>query len=826
MIRFAARASAGMMTHIGFAFITPMICALAAVTILPSTARAQWTHNFPLLDGYSHHLKVETEHLPIATGGFTDPRTCGREVALSHNGWIWIYDPESGSLRRLTSASGIDGSPTWSPDCTDIVFVREEDSLTKIVNVNTQSLSETILLTSDRILADPSFEDNGRYLLYSSAEAGELDVWRLDLRSQLREKLISEGSLEVRPVAHGDTLYYVSSETGLFQRNRDEVVAVDRSDGSRTVLASEYRFAFFRPVLRMDKVLTVVPSGRTRALAFLQADGPPLPIPGARGAILSADWLDDQNLIISWIRQGSTSPSLFALNARGGTPRKVEITSIEYGVEVGELHLNPLFETEEIANVPLKWSITDEQGHPFFPPGGEAHYDLQTREWYSIVRGSQTVRVPTGQYRISMWRGLEVQQADIIEVTKSGATYQPRVMLQRPFAGWYAGDHHVHMNWGGTYLFDPSDLIIHAEAEDLNIVSVLAANSYVHYFDTEFVGTASGVNPIIEVGQEIRAHHTGHMAIVNSRRMYGPGYWGPSYPAAANIDLIQADLAREARGDGALVGFVHPILIKPFFRQEGLGTFYASELVPGVVWGDVDYYELAGLWTDEFGSAELWYEILNAGFPVIAASGTDSFASNVRGMSLGSTRTMVHVDGDFSRQDYYLAFKQGRSFVTTGPDLVFEIDGQPVGSVVVPRDNSVCFRLSVSAVLPLSNVEIIHNGNVVATFSKSSSGIEEFRDCINVSSGGWLAARAFSDVPTNETSDTYYFAHTNPIWIERIGSTEHNAEALAIHRLRQVVALGQYQVDNTYPGYSVSRLSERLKATDDRLRLRLEALAN
>src|SRR3989449_7907063 len=55
-----------------------------------------------------------------------------------------------------------------------------------------------------------------------------------------------------------------------------------------------------------------------------------------------------------------------------------------------------------------------------------------------------------------------------------------RVVLERladlPARGWWSGDLHVHMNYGGAYRNTPSHLAFQARAEDVHVVENLIVN--------------------------------------------------------------------------------------------------------------------------------------------------------------------------------------------------------------------------------------------------------------------------------------------------------------------------------------------------------------
>ena len=63
---------------------------------------------------------------------------------------------------------------------------------------------------------------------------------------------------------------------------------------------------------------------------------------------------------------------------------------------------------------------------------------------------------------------------------RAGRTVTQRLVLERlanlPARGWWSGDLHVHMNYGGAYRNTPSHLAFQARAEDLHVVENLIVN--------------------------------------------------------------------------------------------------------------------------------------------------------------------------------------------------------------------------------------------------------------------------------------------------------------------------------------------------------------
>ena len=85
----------------------------------------------------------------------------------------------------------------------------------------------------------------------------------------------------------------------------------------------------------------------------------------------------------------------------------------------------------------------------------------------------------------------------------------------------------------------------------------------------------------------------------------------------------------------------------------------------------------------EFGFKS-YYAYLNCGFRMMPSAGT---GSGVHPVPLGFGRVYAQVAGEFTYQKWRDALLAGHSFVTTGPMLQFEFNGQPAGSSDASRGN-------------------------------------------------------------------------------------------------------------------------------------------
>ena len=232
---------------------------------------------------------------------------------------------------------------------------------------------------------------------------------------------------------------------------------------------------------------------------------------------------------------------------------------------------------------------------------------------------------------------------------------------------WVSADVHVHMNYGGHYRNTPAHLVLQARAEDLDIVENLIVNKEQRVPDIDYSGhgvdPASTAGTLIVHGQEFHTSYWGHLGLLGLQGpTLLPGYAGYPNTAAASLYPSNAQVADLAHAQGALVGYVHPFEEPPQPLTHPAHTD-ADELPVDVALGKVDYMEIVGF-ADHQATAAVWYRLLNLGFRIPAAGGTDAMANyaTLRG-PVGLNRVYASVpDGALDSGRWLEALRQGRSF--------------------------------------------------------------------------------------------------------------------------------------------------------------------
>src|SRR6185503_11474827 len=132
-----------------------------------------------------------------------------------------------------------------------------------------------------------------------------------------------------------------------------------------------------------------------------------------------------------------------------------------------------------------------------------------------------------------------------------------------PALGWWSGDLHVHMNYGGAYRNDPARLRFQAEAEDLHVVENLIVNKEQRIPDVAlFSGRLDPVSTaatLIKHDEEYHTSYWGHSAQIGlTRSLILPNYAGYVNTAAASLYPDNPAIFALTHAQGGLSGYVHP----------------------------------------------------------------------------------------------------------------------------------------------------------------------------------------------------------------------------------------------------------------------------
>ncbi len=790
------------MMHNAMPNIRHTTLALVVLSLASSTADAQWTNRYPNVAGMSHHVYLEGYDLPTMNVGPTDPAVSpdGTRIAFSARGWIWVLDLATGRASRVSDGAHMDFRPAWSPDGAHLAFVRDDTRDTWIVTRNLTSGQEARINTAALEL-DPTFGPDGT-LYYSSAAEGTLDLWKVRATGATPERITTKRGNEFTPTVSrdGSTLLYMHKSGG------DRVTMRNLTSGDERELITERIVSQSRPAISPDGKTAVYgwAVDERYELRLVSTSDPSTTVrltTGARGLPLSPAWSPDGEQLYFTEAGADEVMRLYRIPRVGGTAEEVRVLAWDWGQPTGTVRIT----TQEGATpVPSRLTVTDGAGHPAVPSNDYAQFALQHGRIFFYSPGVIDVTVPAGQVTVGAVRGLTTAEVSRTVTVGAGATVEVAIALQHVWdsraAGFLSADHHFHLNYGGTYTLEPDDLVTFMRGENLNLATPMVGNLHNRFEEQQHWGfTRAAELPLIQFAQEVRSHFLGHVSLLNTQTLFWPWVWGPGYQVYGTDDRPNTEPLLFARAQGGFGGYVHPIGERDPFSEQGRRSVPVMLAVDGIL-GNLDWLEVACLWTDALGTAALWYELLNLGNTVALEAGTDVMNNYYRTMAIGTTRLYVDTKGAANFTDYYANMRAGRSFVTTGPMLLFTAGGVSPGDALASGGET-SWELTMHSAVPVDTVEIVVNGEVVwSAAGLSTPGSKTYTGKIRLPAGGWIAARARGGEPVWPSMSAYAFAHSSPVWIGQVGSTDRVAMQRAAARLGPVLDAAQQQVVIAYGG--------------------------
>ena len=372
------------------------------------------------------------------------------------------------------------------------------------------------------------------------------------------------------------------------------------------------------------------------------------------------------------------------------------------------------------------------------------------------VDGSYHARVPAGTYELVITRGPEYRAHRSTFEVKANQTAAVTVELERyadmPAAGWYSGDAHIH--------------VTRDQVEDDNIWGFVAGED-VHVGNLLEMGNIQNVyfKQPVAWGREGRYLRDGH-AIVSGQesprtRQFGHTiHFNIRRPVHLPTDeyFLYDKVFEDVAAQGGISGFAHM-----GWNSAGEAGSEVGQMNRGMVvlapMGLVDFIEVlqGGRLTSDG-----WYRLLNLGYRVTPAAGTDWPYSDFPGV----VRNYVEVGGPLDLDEWYNAFEGGRTFVTNGPLLTLTVNDAGMGRELrVPRGT----KLTVAAAAKLNpdidsldRLELVVYGDVVDSVSAGGHDTVSMKKEIVADHSMWIAARAYGgrQDPRNTT-----IAHSAPVYV-------------------------------------------------------------
>ena len=405
-----------------------------------------------------------------------------------------------------------------------------------------------------------------------------------------------------------------------------------------------------------------------------------------------------------------------------------------------------------------------------------------TVQFYS--NGQVETSLPPGTYQLRVFKGVEYQAQTRKLQIRSDETIELKVEMTRwvnmPDQGWYGADDHLHIAHPVKGLNPYISKIM--QAEDIHVGNLLQMGFYRHHITHQYAHAPESIyqegDYILASGQENpRTHFLGHAITLGAHSEF-------NFPENYVIYRL---FWEEAQRQGGLSGYAH------------FGTTTMAPPSYGLA-VDLPHGLLSFLEVLQFnrGVYEAWYDILNTGFRITPTAGTDYPC--VGATIPGRERFYTRVEGPFTYENWLEGVRQGRTFVTNGPILEFQVDDKGMGeAVVLEQAGAVKVRGRVHfdpSWDDIERLEVIENGRLLKSFPRTGDSSEiRFQLDHPVAEASWLAIRASGRkrgavVARNGPTGVIYFAfeptseaHSAPIYVSLRGgpplSAHPRAKALA-----------------------------------------------
>jgi len=447
--------------------------------------------------------------------------------------------------------------------------------------------------------------------------------------------------------------------------------------------------------------------------------------------------------------------------------------------------------------------------------------DLIQREqdWYAIAVGGQ-VNLPRQRLKLEVLHGIAMRKHEQVIDLQGLDKRTLKISLQRfynPAAQkLVSGNTHLHL-MRLTHAEAHRYLNTVPEADNLDLVFLSHLRRLPDerdYISNQFTDAdlqrLSQRRVLFGNGEEHRHNFGrggegyGHVMLLDLIKLIRPVSIGPGIMRSGTDGLPLQRGIQTAHQDGATVIWCHNTFGFEDIPNWVAGLLHAQNIFDG---GNHGSYE------DSF------YRYLNLGLRVPFSTGTDWFIYDFN-------RVYVPVEGKLTVKKWLKSLAQGRSYITNGPFLEFQIAENHSGDTVrLDRPSSLRIVARALGRADFGQLELVHNGKVIQTQKSTNQGGHfqaEFKVPVAVDQSGWLAVRVAGSQAKNALGHVP-FAHASPIYVEVAGKPVFSAEVARelIKEIRQGVEVieakgtfaNQQERERVFSVYqqAIRNLEQRLK---------------
>ena len=779
-----------------------------AVLMLPAGAAAQQREPVLRQIKVPHHYYYREMYLPQVTSGPSAAAWSpdGAELVYSMQGALWRQAPGSPEARQATAGDGYDYQPDWSPDGRWIAYTSYRHDAVELRLLDTRSGATRALIADGAVNLEPRFSPDGRRMAFvSTAFEGRWHVFVVPFDPASgtlgpAERITEDHDSRLPRYYYSTWDHYLSptwspdSKELILISNRGRVMGTGGFWRMEARAGAPMRQIWYeettwkaRPDWARDgkRVAYSGYHGRQWNQLWLMTSegGDPFQLTYGEFDATSPRWSPDGRTI-AYISNEGGNTSLWTVTIPGGKRTRIEAVTRRYLALMGQLDIT----LSDSAGRPMlaRVSVFDSTGKSWAPDDAWRHGDelfVRARRAFEYnyfhAEGRATVALPPGRYTVEAWKGPEYGVVRATVTVAAGQHGEARLVMRRlmdlPSLGWWGGDLHVHMNYGGAYRNTPTNLRRQAQAEGLQVVENVIVNKEqripdIGYWQPE-PDPVSTPEFLLAHGEEYHTSWWGHSALLGLQDHFVlPNYVGYANTAAASLFPMNTDVFDLAHAQGALTGYVHPFDTRPDPYSRAEPVHY--EMPIDVALGTLDYFEVMGF-SDHLITSEFWYRLLNLGFRIPAGAGTDAFPNyaSLRGPP-GLVRVYARTGAPLEHRGFLAAIKAGRTFVTNAPLLGvgFKSGDRWYGigdEITLPAGrHQLQVQITLRSNTAVDHLELVRNGKVAVSVPLRGDRMSaDTLLTVPVTESGWYVIRAWADLPAEPVLDLYPFATTSPVYV-------------------------------------------------------------
>jgi prepilin-type processing-associated H-X9-DG protein len=418
---------------------------------------------------------------------------------------------------------------------------------------------------------------------------------------------------------------------------------------------------------------------------------------------------------------------------------------------------------------PVRMRFQGQDGRSFVPLGRVTSFPLVENQEvglhvrtggsnFAYVDGSCEILLPADPVEVELVKGPEFTPIKRL-VTLGPGKMALRFRLERcanlSARGWFAGDCRCHE-------LSPHAALLEGAAEGLAVVNLLvrqrASQFQADAASISLLEAFSGQAPCLTSPESIVVVNTfnvhpklGSFSLLSTHR--------PIFPLQAGDpgfeDWTLGDYCGQCHRKKGLV-----LWSDPAFWSDAFNKSVAPEGLAQLLTGHVDAVEVAGplrdlgndLWSN-------WYALLSAGFKIPLAGGSAK-VSNAQLLGQARTYAFLGPDAEFAYSAWIEAVRAGKTCVSDGPLIDFEVDGNLPGATIelAGPDQRLQVKVAVQALGGGGILELLGDGEVIASAAHGESTSASFAVEVPAGSLHWLAARY--RLPSGS-----FAAHTSPLYM-------------------------------------------------------------